>query len=117
MSLEEFFWFYDVFMSVGEDFDQQKILYIFQFLWRDLIFCFDVIGFYFICVSLWDYKFFLECVMRIIQVFILYQFYVRVLVCDGVLLNFVFMKFFCGYEYEQLFFVDGEDQFVVLVLL
>lgn len=27
---------HDVFMSIGEDFDQQKTSYILQFLWRDL---------------------------------------------------------------------------------
>ena len=69
MSLEELPWLPDVFMSVGEDFDQQKTSYILQFLWRDLTSRFDVIGPYFICASSWDNKFLLECVMRTIQAF------------------------------------------------
>jgi len=37
-------WLHDVFMGVGEDFDQYKNSYNLQFLWRDLTSCSDVIG-------------------------------------------------------------------------
>ena len=37
---------------------------------------------YFIAGS-WDYEFLLECVFRTLQVFTLYNFKVRVFVCDG----------------------------------
>lgn len=74
MSPEELPWLQDVYMSVGEDYDQQKTSYILQFLWRDLTSEFDVIGPYFTCVNSWDHKFLLECVMRTIQAFTLYDF-------------------------------------------
>ena len=51
MSPDELPWLHDVFMSVGEDFDQQKTSYILQFLWRDLTSKFDVIGPYFTCAG------------------------------------------------------------------
>ena len=113
MSPEELPWLHDVFMSVGEDFDQEKTSYILQFLWRDLTSRFDVIGPYFTCASSWDQKFLLECVMRTIQAFTLYQFHVRVLVCDGASSKLALMKLLCGYEHEQLPLADGHDQFAV----
>lgn len=64
-------------------YDQQKTSYILQFLWRDLTSKFDVIGPYFTCAGSWDHKFLLECVMRTIQAFTLYNFRIRVIVCDG----------------------------------
>ena len=113
MSPEELPWLHDVFMSVSEDFDQQKTSYILQFLWRDLMSKFDVIGPYFTCASSWDYKFLLECVMRTIQAFTLYNFHVRVLVCDGASSNLALIKLLCGYKHEQLPLADGEDPFAV----
>ena len=113
MSPEELPWLHDVFMSVSEDFDQQKTSYILQFLWRDLMSKFDVIGPYFTCASSWDYKFLLECVMRTIQAFTLYNFHVRVLVCDEASSNLALIKLLCGYKHEQLPLADGEDPFAV----
>lgn len=51
MSPDELPWLHDVFMSIGEDCDQQKTSYILQFLWRDLTSKFDVIGPYLTCVG------------------------------------------------------------------
>ena len=113
MSPEELPWLHDVYMSVGEDYDQQKTSYILQFLWRDLTSKFDVIGPYFTCANSWDHKFLLECVMRTIQAFTLYDFHVRVLVCDGASSNLALIKLLCGYKHEQLPLADGDDPFSV----
>lgn len=113
MSPDELPWLHDVFMSIGEDFDQQKTSYILQFLWRDLTSKFDVIGSYFTCAGSWDHKFLLECVMRTIQAFTLYNFRIRVLVCDGASSNLALIKLLCSYEHEQLPLSDGEDPFAV----
>ena len=51
--------------------------------------------------------------MRTIQAFTLYQFHVRVLVCDGASSNLAFMKLLCGYEHEQLPLADADDQLAV----
>jgi len=93
-------------------FSSAKTSYILQFPWRDLTSPFDVIGPYFTCVSSWDHKFLLECVMRTIQALTLHQVHVRVLVCDGASSNLASWNF-CGYEHEQLPLADGEDQFAV----
>lgn len=111
MSPEELPWLHDVFMSLGEDFDQQKTSYVLQFLWRDLTSRYDVIGPYFTCAGSWDHK--LWCVMRTIQAFTLYSFNVRVLVCDGASSNLALIKLLCGYEHGQLPLADGDDQFAV----
>lgn len=67
MSPEELPWLQDVYMSVGEDYDQQETSYILQCLWRDLTSEFDVIGPYFTCANSCDHKFLLECLMRTIS--------------------------------------------------
>lgn len=92
MSPEELPWLQDVYMSVGEDYDQQKTSYILQFLWRDLTSEFDVIGPYFTCANSWDHKLLLECVMRTIQAFTLYDFHVRVLACNRASSNLALIK-------------------------
>ena len=51
--------------------------------------------------------------MRTIQAFTLYQFHVRVLVCDGASSNLAFMKLLCGCEHEQLPLADADDQLAV----
>ena len=113
MSPEELPWLQDVYMSVGEDYDQQKTSYILQFLWRDLTSEFDVIGPYFTCANSWDHKFLLECVMNTIQAFTLYDFHVRVLACDRASSNLALIKLLCGYKHEQLPLADGDDPFSV----
>ena len=65
---------------------------------------------YFIAGS-WDYQFLLECVFRTLQVFTLYNFKVRVFVCDGASANLALIKLLCGYKREQLPLCDGEDPF------
>ena len=67
---------------------------------------------YFIAGS-WDYEFLLECVFRTLQVFTLYNFKVRVFVCDGASANLALIKLLCGYKREQLPLCDGEDPFAV----
>ena len=113
MSTEELPWLQDVYMNVGEDYDQQKTSYILQFLWRDLTSEFDVIGPYFTCANSWDHKFLLECVMSTIQAFTLYDFHVRLLVCDRASSNLALIKLLCGYKHEQLPLADGDDPFFV----
>lgn len=112
MSPEELLWLQDVYMSVGEDYDQQKTSYILQFLWRDLTSEFDVIVPYFTCANSWDHKFLLECVMSTIQAFTLYDFHVRVLACDRASSNLALIKLLCGYKQEQLPLADGDDPFL-----
>ena len=46
---------------------------------------------YFIAGS-WDHQFLLECVFRTLQVFTLYNFKVRVFVCDGASANLALIK-------------------------
>lgn len=113
MSPDELPCLHDVFMSIGEDFDQQKTSYILQFLSRDLTSKFDVIGPYFTCAGSWDQVFLLECIMRTIQAFTLYKFRIQVIVCDGASSNLALIKLLCGYEHEQLPLSDGEDPFAV----
>ena len=86
---------------------------VLQFLWRDLTSRFDVIGPYFTCAGSWDHTFLLECVMRTIQAFTLYNFHTRVLVCDGASSNLALVKLLCGYKHEQLPLSDGDDPFAV----
>ncbi|XP_073239015.1 uncharacterized protein [Porites lutea] len=113
MSPEEIPWLHDVFATVQDDFDERKTSYILQFLWRDLTSSFDVIGPYFTCAGSWDHQFLLECVFRTLQVFTLYNFKVRVFVCDGASANLALIKLLCGYKREQLPLCDGEDPFAV----
>lgn len=113
MSPDELPCLHDVFMRIGEDFEQQKASYILQFLWRDLTSKFDVIGPYFTCAGSWDHKFLLECIMRTIQAFTLYNFRIQVLLCDGASSNHAVIKLLCGYEHEQLPLSDGEDPFAI----
>lgn len=113
MSSEELPWLRDVHMSVGGDYDQQKTSYILQFLWRDLTSKFHVIGPYFTCANSWDHKFLLECVMRTIQAFTLYDFHVRILVCDKASSNLALIKLLCGHKHEQLPLANGDDPFSV----
>ena len=67
---------------------------------------------YFIAGS-WDHQFLLECVLRTLQVFTLYNFKVQVFVCDGASANLALIKLLCGYKWEQLPLCDGEDPFAV----
>jgi len=113
MSPEELPWLHDVFTTIGDDYDSQKTSYIMQFLWRDLMSRYDIIGPYFTCASSWDHQFLLECVMRTIQAFTLYNFHVRVMVYDGVSSNLALIKLLCCYEHEQLLLTDGDDRFAV----
>lgn len=61
----------------------------------------------------WDHQCLLECVFRTLQVFTLYDFKVRVFVCDGASANLALIKLLCGYKREQLPLRDGEDPFAV----
>ncbi|KAK2546881.1 hypothetical protein P5673_033379, partial [Acropora cervicornis] len=96
MSPEEIPWLHDVFMTVQDDFDERKTSYILQFLWRDLTSSFDVIGPY-----------------LHVQVLTLYDFQVRVFVCDGASANLALIKLLCGHKRKQLPLCDGEDPFAV----
>lgn len=92
MSPEEIPWLHGVFMTVQDDFDERKTSYILQFLWRDLTSSFDVIGSYLTCAGSWDHQCLLRCVFWTLQVFTLYDFKVRVFVCDGASANLALIK-------------------------
>ena len=61
----------------------------------------------------WDHQCLLGCVYRTLKVFTLYDFKVRMFVCDGASANLALLKSLCGYKREQLPQCDGEDPFAV----
>jgi len=58
--------------------------YILQFLWRDLTSSYSIIGPHLACEKSWDHSFLYDCVMRTVKLFSLYNFCLKVLICDGV---------------------------------
>lgn len=94
--------FYDVY-SIVVQFGFQKVLYIVQFLWWDLIFGFDLIGLYFFIESLMMLSVLQEFIMLCFKVFISYGFKVFIFLCDGVFLYLIVLKFFFGSLRVQFF--------------
>ena len=68
------------------------VLYILQFLWRDLTSSFDIVGPYFTCCGSLPSKFILACVLKTLRLFQLYRFKTSILVCDGAAANMTTIK-------------------------
>lgn len=68
-----------------------------QFLWRDIILVYDLVGFYFLIESFIVLSIFIEFVMFCLKVFIFFGFKVVIIFCDGVLFNLIVLKMLIGY--------------------
>lgn len=70
---DELFVLYDVYLFVIQS-GCQKVSYIVQFFWCDLIFGYDMIGFYFLVFSLMDVNILLYFFMLCFKLFNVYGF-------------------------------------------
>ena len=96
----------DIFESVDRP-DNIKTSYILQFIWRDLTSSYRIIGPHFACERSWDHSY--ECVMRTIKFFCLYNFRIKVLVCDGASTNLALLKVLASYRGTQLPLEEGVE--------
>ena len=87
----------DIFESVDRP-DNIKTSYILQFIWRDRTSSYSIIGPHFACERSWDHSYLYDCVMRTLKLFCLYNFRIKVLVCDGASTNLALVKVLAGYR-------------------
>lgn len=87
---------HDVYESLDEEEECQKTDYILQFLWRDIISHFDVIGPYFTIAGTIEAQHLHTIVMKTLLVFNQFEFRVRALLCDGASANLALLKELCA---------------------
>ena len=93
MNPEEMVSLIDVYRTCS---DADQGTYIMQFLWRDLIFSYNIVGPYYTSGKSLKGKTVLPCVIEAFKLFHLYEFRVIGLVCDGASSNLFTLKVTSG---------------------
>ena len=102
----------DIYLLLQKSEGSKQTSYVLQFLWRDLISGFDIVGSYFPFASTVDSKFVLACVLETVKLFQCHGLKTSVPICDGGSSNVATIKA-CHDHHGAYSATDGEDKFAV----
>ena len=100
MSSDDFTSLHDVYEGLEINGKCQKTTYVVQFLWREAISDFDIMGPYFTWPSTVETHFLHSIVTHTVLAFTQFGFGVRALLCDGASTNLSLLKLLCGHSNE-----------------
>jgi hypothetical protein len=89
---------HDVFEDLDPERRTHKTNYILQFLWRDLVAEFDVLGPYYTAETSLEHKFIIACTIDAMTKFQAHGFKTKIIVCDGASSNLKAIKTFLGHQ-------------------
>ena len=97
MAPEDMSSLHDIYEELDPRCKQKKTNYIIQYLWRDLVCNFDVLGPYYTAHTSLEHKFLISCTIDAIVKFNAFGFKTTVIVCDGASSNLKMIKTFMGH--------------------